>query len=79
MELLGWCRHVCGLQKKDICRDLNIRTIWQSDEAVVEGQPSPVLCGYCHYYKVTSANGNRLIYIFGCVDNLAGLGETNYI
>lgn len=75
MELLGWCRHGFGLQKKD----LNIHIIWQSGETVVERQRLPVLSGYWHYCGVTSANGNRLIYIFGYVDNLAVLGETNYI
>lgn len=64
VELLGWCRHVCGLQKKDTHTELSICTTWQSDGAAVERQVSPMLCGYHHCCKVTSMNWNRLIYIF---------------
>lgn len=72
------CRHVCGLQKKDTHKELNICTTCSQVSLSTH---------HCLRCSVITINIEKLsawletgwFIFFGYVDNLADLGETNYI
>lgn len=77
-EISKMCRHVCGLQKKDTHKELNICTTCSQVSLSTH---------HCLRCSIITINIEKLsawletgwFIFFWYVDNLADLGETNYI